>query len=46
MAEPTEPVLDLAAALGAEPGFSTRSFTVYIPNKDRAGEPIAREAQP
>ena len=41
MAEPTAPVLDLARAFGAEPGFSTRSFTIYIPNKDRSGNPVA-----
>lgn len=36
MTAPAEPPpIDLAEALGAEPGYSVQCFTVYIPNKDR-----------
>jgi len=33
--EPEE--LDLAAALGAEAGYSTQCFALYVPNRDREG---------
>jgi hypothetical protein len=35
--------LDLAAALGAEAAFSTQALTLYIPNKDRAGQEIGTQ---
>ncbi len=35
--------VDLAAALGADAGISTQSFTVYIPNKDRDGREIGNQ---
>lgn len=38
MAGKEDPVLmDLGAALGAEEGFSTQTFSIYVPNKDRHG---------
>jgi hypothetical protein len=33
-----EPTIDLAAALGAEPGISVQCFRLYVPNKDRHGK--------
>jgi hypothetical protein len=32
--------IDLVAALGAETSTSTQCFTIYVPNKDRAGQEI------
>jgi hypothetical protein len=40
MSESAEIVLDLATALGSEPGYSTRSLNIYIPNKDKDGNPV------
>lgn len=45
MSDPAEAVLDLAAALGSEPGYSTRSFSIYIPNKDRDGNAVPDQAR-
>jgi hypothetical protein len=39
---PEEP-LDLAKALGADPGFSVQCFTVYIPNKDKNDQEIGTQ---
>jgi hypothetical protein len=45
MAESMDPVVELAAALGAEPGYSKRSFTVYIPEKDRSGKLVPNQSE-
>jgi hypothetical protein len=42
-AQPPEGTLDLAAALGAEEGYSTQCFAVYIPNKDQADQEIGNQ---
>jgi len=39
---PTQPIsTDLTAALGADDATSPQCFTIYVPNKDRDGQPIA-----
>jgi hypothetical protein len=35
-----EDAFDLASALGAAPGLATKKFTIYLPDKNRRGEPI------
>ena len=35
--------MDLGAALGAEEGFSTQCFSVYVPNKDRDGHEFGNQ---
>jgi hypothetical protein len=35
--------IDIAAALGADAGVSTQCFSIYIPNKDRAGNEIGNQ---
>jgi hypothetical protein len=35
--------VDLGAALGSDGGISTQCFTVYVPNKDRAGQEIGNQ---
>jgi hypothetical protein len=37
--------IDLSAALGADGGVSTQSFSIYIPNKDRHGNEIGNQRQ-
>jgi hypothetical protein len=31
---------DLAAELGAEPGFSVQKFTIYLPDRDKENKPV------
>jgi hypothetical protein len=38
-----EPVLNVAAALGADAGISVQSLAVYVPNKDRTGREIGNQ---
>jgi hypothetical protein len=45
MADSSDPVIDLAATLGAELGYSKRSFSVYIPDKDKSGKPVPNQPQ-
>jgi hypothetical protein len=35
-----ENAFDLAKALGADPGVATKKFTIYLPDKNKRGEPI------
>jgi hypothetical protein len=35
--------VDLGAALGSDGGISTQCFTVYVPDKDRAGQEIGNQ---
>jgi hypothetical protein len=35
--------VDLGAAFGADGGVSTQCFTIYVPNKDRAGQEIGNQ---
>jgi len=35
--------LDIASALGADAGISAQSFSIYVPNKDRAGREIGNQ---
>ncbi len=34
-ADPQPTTLNLGAQLGADEGFSTQSFSLYVPNKDK-----------
>jgi len=40
---PSEPVINVGKALGAESGTSVQCFTVYIPNKDQLDQEIGTQ---